>query len=46
MKKKITFEQYNKKIQKILDSTLSIEEKLMKALSYASTITIVKKHYD
>jgi len=43
--KKITFEQYNKKMQKILDSTLPIEEKLMEALSYASD-KIILKNYD
>lgn len=44
-RKKVTFKTYNKKIQKILDGILPIEEKLMEALSYASTITIVKNFY-
>jgi len=40
-KRKVKFKEYNRMIQKILDSTFPIEEKLTIALSYASTITIV-----
>jgi len=46
MKQKITFQEYNKKMDKIIDKKLPIHELLIAMLEEASKYTIIEKKHE